>query len=66
MPDFSGNSGIGTGAHLLLRPPGDIPSIFAQETVSVARAAFIRERTLLRGTAGWLQIAAGQPEWPLP
>ena len=30
----------------------------------MARAAFIRERTSLRGTAGWLQIAAGQPEWP--
>ena len=55
---------LGRGRIFFCDRPGDIPSIFAQETVSVARAAFIRERTLLRGTAGWLQIAAGQPEWP--
>lgn len=52
---------LGRGRIFFCDRPGDIPSIFAQETVSVARAAFIRERTLLRGTAGWLQIAAGQP-----
>ena len=55
---------LGRGRIFFCDRPGDIPSIFAQETVSVARAAFIRERTLLRGAAGWLQIAAGQPEWP--
>ena len=55
---------LGRGRIFFCDRPGDIPGIFAQETVSVARAAFIRERTLLRGTAGWLQIAAGQPEWP--
>ena len=41
---------------------GGAATVSYTHLVSVARADFIRERTLLRGTAGWLQIAAGQPE----
>lgn len=55
---------LGQGRIFFCDRPGDIPNIFAQETISVARAAFIRERTPLHGTAGWLQIAAQQPAWP--
>lgn len=55
---------LGQGRIFFCDRPGDIPNIFAQETISVARAAFIRERTPLHGTAGWLQIAAAQPAWP--
>lgn len=42
----------------------DLPSIFAQETVSIARSAFIGEKTQVKGTAGWGQIAAKPLEWP--
>lgn len=55
---------LGQGRIFFCDRPGDIPNIFAQETISVARSAFIRERTPLHGTAGWLQIAAAQPAWP--
>ncbi|MDF3058208.1 MAG: hypothetical protein K0R17_2423 [Rariglobus sp.] len=43
---------------------GDLPEIFAQETVSVARSAFIKEVTPTLGTPGWTEIAARTPQWP--
>jgi len=55
---------LGQGRIFFCDRPKDIPNIFAQETISVARAAFIKERTPIHGTAGWLQIAARQPAWP--
>lgn len=55
---------LGEGRIFFCDQPGDIPNIFAQETISVARAVFIRERTPLHSTPGWLQIAAAQPAWP--
>jgi von Willebrand factor type A domain len=42
---------------------GDLPAIFAQETVSVARSAFIKEPTVAQGTPGWSEISARSPEW---
>jgi uncharacterized membrane protein len=42
---------------------GDLPAIFAQETVSVARSAFIKEPTAAQSTPGWSEIAARSPEW---
>lgn len=41
----------------------DLPEIFAQETVSVARSAFIKESTATLGTPGWSEIAARTPQW---
>jgi hypothetical protein len=41
----------------------ELPEVFAQETVSVARSAFIKERTPTSGTAGWSEIAARTPRW---
>lgn len=41
----------------------ELPAIFAQETVSVARSAFIKEPTPTQGTPGWAEIAARTPEW---
>jgi hypothetical protein len=42
----------------------DLPSIFSQETVAVARSAFVDEPVKSRQAAGWLEIS-GQPiEWP--
>ncbi len=55
---------LGRGRIFFCDRPANIPNIFAQETISVARATFIKERTPIHGTAGWLQIAARQPAWP--
>ncbi len=41
----------------------ELPAIFAQETVSVARSAFIKEPTGAAGTPGWVEIAARAPAW---
>lgn len=41
----------------------ELPAIFAQETVSVARSAFIKEPTGSAGTPGWVEIAARAPKW---
>lgn len=40
-----------------------LPAIFAQETVSVARSAFVKEPTGAVGTPGWTEIAARAPSW---
>ncbi len=42
----------------------ELPAIFAQETVSIARSAFVKEPTGARGTPGWAEIAARAPVWP--
>lgn len=44
--------------------PNELPAVFAQETVSVARSAFIKEDTAATGTPGWAEIAAKFPQWP--
>ena len=41
----------------------ELPAIFAQETVSVARSAFVKEPTGSAGTPGWVEIAARAPAW---
>ena len=43
--------------------PAELPAVFAQETVSVARSAFIKEPTPTEGTPGWSQVAARTPRW---
>jgi hypothetical protein len=43
--------------------PNELPAIFAQETVSVARSAFIKDPTPAQGTPGWAEIAARPPQW---
>lgn len=42
----------------------ELPAIFAQETVSIARSAFVKEPTGALGTPGWAEIAARAPAWP--
>ncbi len=54
-----GNGRIMFGANVQ-----DIPALFAEDTVAVARSAFIKESTPLKGTAGWLEIAASPLVWP--
>jgi hypothetical protein len=41
----------------------EIPAIFAQETVSIARSAFIKDPTNTQATPGWAEIAARAPQW---
>jgi uncharacterized membrane protein len=43
--------------------PNDLPGLFAQETVAVARSAFIEEPVETKGTPGWLEMAAAPIEW---
>ncbi|MEM1059332.1 MAG: VWA domain-containing protein [Verrucomicrobiota bacterium] len=43
---------------------GDLPTIFAQETVAIARSAFIDEPVGMKPTASWLQLAARPFAWP--
>ncbi len=44
--------------------PSTLPALFEQETVAVARSAFIDEPTAVSPTAGWLELAARQLDWP--
>lgn len=41
-----------------------LPEIFAQETVTIARAAFIEQPIGVQPTAGWREIAAQPLTWP--
>lgn len=41
----------------------ELPSIFAQETVSISRSAFIKDPTATQSTPGWAEIAAKAPQW---
>lgn len=53
----------GGGRIFFTRDAAELPAIFAQETVSVARSAFIKEPTGAAGTPGWAEIAARAPAW---
>ena len=53
----------GGGRIFFTQDAGELPAIFAQETVSVARSAFIKEPTGAAGTPGWSEIAARAPKW---
>jgi hypothetical protein len=43
--------------------PMELPGLFAQETVAIARSAFIKEQTGTKGLPGWAEIAAKAPVW---
>lgn len=55
---------LGGGRIFFCERDSEIPQVFAQETMSVARSLFIKEPTPLQETMGWLQIAASSPQWP--
>ncbi|MDR2675622.1 MAG: VWA domain-containing protein, partial [Opitutaceae bacterium] len=55
---------LGGGRIFFNENAGDLPAVFAQETVSVARSAFVREETGAAATPGWAEIAARAPRWP--
>lgn len=41
----------------------ELPAVFEMETATIARSAFIEEVVGVKGTPGWLEIAAESPEW---
>lgn len=43
--------------------PADIPRIFAQETVTVARSAFVKESTPTQAAGGWAEVSPQSIEW---
>lgn len=40
-----------------------LPALFEQETVAIARSAFLKEPTALNGMPGWLEIASRPIPW---
>ena len=42
----------------------ELPSIFSQETVAVARSAFIMEPVPTKAAGGWFEISSQAFEWP--
>lgn len=53
----------GNGRVLFNDNASELPALFAQETVAVARSAFIEEATPMQGTPGWMEIAARPLNW---
>ncbi len=54
---------LGNGRMFFTTVPGDLPNIFAQETVTVARSTFIEEPIGAQPTGAWYEIAAKDLEW---
>lgn len=55
---------LGGGRVFFSADPGDLPAIFAQETVAVTRSAFVDQPVGLEQTAGWLEISPQPLQWP--
>ncbi|MDX2227594.1 MAG: VWA domain-containing protein [Verrucomicrobiae bacterium] len=54
----------GNGRIFFNNNPAELPGVFAQETVAVARSTFIEEAVRLKPTAAWMQLAARPLKWP--
>lgn len=53
----------GGGRMFFVSDAPDLPAVFAQETVAVARAMFVEDATAVKPTAGWLEIASRPLSW---
>lgn len=53
----------GKGRIFFSNEPMDIPKIFAQETVTIARSAFIREPVSSQATGRWAEISPKPFDW---
>ena len=42
----------------------ELPALFAQETVAMARSAFLTEPVKIKPAAGWMELAAKPLKWP--
>ena len=54
----------GNGRIFFNANPGDLPALFAQEAVAVARSAFIEEAVGTADAGGWMELAARPMDWP--
>ncbi|MGH8046683.1 MAG: VWA domain-containing protein, partial [Chthoniobacterales bacterium] len=63
--DFLKNVAARGGGRIFFNADANtLPALFEQETVAVARSAFIDKPVGLQSTSGWLEIAAKLPDWP--
>lgn len=53
----------GNGRIFFTDRPEDVPSIFAQETITVARSAFIPDPVPTQGTPSWFELSSTALEW---
>jgi uncharacterized membrane protein len=54
---------LGKGRMFFSDKPLDIPKIFAQETVTIARSAFIEEKTGAKATGRWSEVSPQAIKW---
>lgn len=54
----------GEGRIFFSRDAGDLPNLFAQETVTVARSTFVEDPTGTAATGGWFELAGRDLDWP--
>ncbi len=54
----------GKGRIFFTESAAELPALFAQETVAVARSVFVTEPAGVSETAGWLEIAPQPLQWP--
>jgi uncharacterized membrane protein len=54
---------LGNGRIFFSDQPMDIPKIFAQETVTIARSAFIKDPVGAQATGRWAEISPKPMEW---
>ena len=54
---------LGKGRIFFNANPAELPGLFAQETIAVARSAFLEEAVPLSPTASWLELAAKPLTW---
>lgn len=54
---------LGNGRMFFSDQPMDIPKIFAQETVTIARSAFVEEPVGVQPTGRWTEISPKQLDW---
>jgi len=54
----------GNGRIFFSDKPVDIPKIFAQETVTIARSAFVKDPVGTQATGRWSEISPKPVEWP--
>ncbi len=55
---------LGNGRVFFNADPSQLPGIFAQETVAVARSAFLTDPVSVVDAGAWTQIAARPMSWP--
>ena len=54
---------LGNGRMFFSNQPMDIPKIFAQETVTIARSAFIKDPVGVQATGRWAEISPKPLDW---